>query len=112
MNLWLPNQEEAYIPELKITGYLLSNTHPVGRFKARILRELGYDENNVGALVQDFLDIAHNRHVTESVETRYGTKYVIDGVLMSPDGRSLQVRTVWIIDADDLSPRFVTAYPI
>lgn len=49
------------------------------------------------------------RHRTES---DYGTRYVIEGVLYTPDGRNPLVRTVWIVDDDATAPRLVTAYPI
>ena len=38
----LPNAERAEIDPQKLHGYLLSSTHPVGRFKARFFAALGY----------------------------------------------------------------------
>lgn len=37
----LPRNREAIVPELKLTDYLLSETHPVGRAKAKFFRALG-----------------------------------------------------------------------
>ncbi len=48
MNLRLPNSERPYIPELELTGYLLSESHPIGRSKARVFRHMGYDEQITG----------------------------------------------------------------
>ena len=39
-------------------------------------------------------------------------QYVLDGALLAPRGTLLQVRTVWIIDAGEGTPQFVTAYPL
>lgn len=43
----VPNRDHAYVPERKLTGYLLSRSHPVGTSKARFFRGLGFDESNV-----------------------------------------------------------------
>lgn len=43
----LPNAEDAYIPWEKLTDYLLSETHAVGKAKARFFRAHGYNENNL-----------------------------------------------------------------
>jgi hypothetical protein len=45
------------------------------------------------------------------VETVHGTKYIIDGELVAPNCRIIQVRTVWIRDSGKKETRFVTAYP-
>jgi hypothetical protein len=42
----LPNAENAYVPLSKITRYLLSETHSVGRAKARFFRALGFNERH------------------------------------------------------------------
>ena len=36
----LPHADQALVDEAKICYYLLSDTHPVGRFKARVFRSL------------------------------------------------------------------------
>ena len=51
--------------------------------------------------------IMHTAHLTE---TPYGTKYVIDGELESPNGVAIYLRTVWIIETGDNIPRLVTAH--
>jgi hypothetical protein len=107
----LPHRESAYIPPAKLTGYLLSETHPVGRFKARLFYAAGYDPTNAQSLERALIDIAHEQEVTDTISTSYGTIYVIDGTLQTPMGIDLQIRTVWIIVSGESSPRLVTAYP-
>jgi len=56
------------------------------------------------------------RHAAENVatpveETRYGTRYVIDGTLAAPDGSSLNVRSVWFINRGTSCRGFATAHP-
>lgn len=55
---------------------------------------------------------ARDNDVTFSENTPFGTRYVIEGPLVAPDGRQLQVRTVRFIDEAGQVPRFVTAYPL
>ena len=43
----LPNRENAYIPPRKLTEYLLSETHSIGKSKAKFFRAIGFDEENV-----------------------------------------------------------------
>jgi hypothetical protein len=42
----LPNADRAIVPEAKVRDYLLSNAHPVGRFKAVFFIALGYSAEN------------------------------------------------------------------
>jgi hypothetical protein len=108
----LPNREQAYIPSTKLSGYLLSETHSVGRSKAKLLRSLGFNEINIALLKQALIDIAHSEDVIETISLPYGIKYIIDGLLQTPVGAKIKMRTIWIIDAGQDKPRFVTAYPV
>jgi hypothetical protein len=38
-------------------------------------------------------------------------KYVITGTINTPVGKTVSILTVWIIDAGEDTPRFVTARP-
>ena len=107
----LPNGEAAVIAAAKITDYLLSESHAVGRAKARFFREVGYDPENPSLLMADLSAVARNEAVTEVVETDYGSKYILDGAVTTPSGSVVRLRTVWIVDAGQTIPRFVTAYP-
>jgi hypothetical protein len=108
----LPNHEQAVVPPEKLSDYLLSLSHPVGRSKAVFFRGLGYDENNTGRLAEALLNIAHSGDVRDTIETEYGVKYVIPGELTGQAGQMAQVQTVWIVDKGQTAPRFVTAYPL
>ncbi|MFZ5921983.1 MAG: DUF6883 domain-containing protein [Chloroflexota bacterium] len=107
----LPNKFKAYVPGNKILEYLLSETHSVGKSKARFFRALGYDNREAGRLEEEFVKIAQTNDVKKSVSTLHGTKYVIDGELESPKGVIIRIRTIWIIETGEDRPRFVTAYP-
>lgn len=109
----LPARNRARVPERKLTGYLLSLSHPVGGPKARFFRRHGFDDSRADLLREEFLDIAKRADVTGTEETAYGTKYVLDGSVTTPRGEKVAVRTVWMIeDHGPEAPRFVTAYPV
>lgn len=108
----LPNRANAYISPKKLREYLLSDTHPVGRFKSKVFTAVGFTEHNINSLREGLLAIAYTNEVREESQGTYGRKYVLDGALPASRGTFLQVRTVWIIDRGEDTPRFVTAYPL
>lgn len=107
----LPNAEAAQLDQDKLRRYLLSETHPIGRWKARFFRGIGFDETNLTPLERSLIEIAKTEEIVESVVTRHGTKYVVEGLVRAPSGNQVRLRTVWIVDAGQDRPRFVTAYP-
>ena len=107
----LPNAELARIDREKLTSYLLSFTHPVGRSKARFFGELGFAESNVEELEEALLSIAQSGEVVETLSSEYGRKYVVDGTIRGSAGIDAHLRTIWIIESGESRPRFVTAYP-
>lgn len=108
----LPNKLRAYVSIRKIADYLLSETHAVGKTKAKFFRSLGFNETNASQFQKVLLDIAQTETVVEVNETIYGKKYVVDGELKAPNGDMIHLRTVWIIETGGDIPRLVTAYPL
>ena len=108
----LPNREKAYIPLPKLHNYLLSKMHSIGKWKAGFFLSCGFDAKNVNELERHLIAIAQSEDVREVIPSAHGTKFVIDGLLQTLDGRSVQIRTIWIIDGGEDRPRFVTAYPL
>ena len=107
----LPGVDEAVIESAKIREYLLSATHPVGRFKAMFFKSLGYSDSNWRRLEADLQQIARSGDATHSQESPYGKKYVVGGTLIGPSGRWAHVTTVWIVLTGKSVPRLVTVYP-
>ncbi len=107
----LPNKSKAYVSLEKITDYLLSETHAVGKSKARYFRSFGFDDSCTNELAKALLAIAQNEQIVDSETSLYGTKYIIDGELETPKGVMIHIRTLWIIEKDQDIPRFITAYP-
>jgi hypothetical protein len=63
-------------------------------------------------LERSLIVIANAENVKEVIEAARGTKYVIEGQLATPIGKSVMMRTIWIFETGQERPRFVTAYPI
>ena len=106
----LPNHQDALIADDKIRDYLLSDSHPVGRYKAAFFRALGYGPADWGGLAADIrnLLIFDAEHLGTS---EFGDKYAVRGAIHGPSGRVEDIVTIWIILTDEDTPRFVTAYP-
>jgi hypothetical protein len=108
----VPNGDQAVVDQTKLTDYLLSLEHHVGRHKARFFAAHGFSgehwEDLRRALLRHVID-----HVAIGIETNaFGTKFVVEGSLDCPDGRSPVIRTVWMIEVGHQIPRLVTAYPL
>lgn len=108
----LPEAKSARVDLEKLTGYLLSESHPIGRSKARFFRGLGFNDSNSTLLQRGLMGIAKEGAVVQQVSSRHGIKYVLDGEIQTPLGRRVTLRTIWIIDVGQQHPRFVTAYPL
>ncbi|HAM53688.1 MAG TPA: hypothetical protein DCP92_24470 [Nitrospiraceae bacterium] len=108
----IPNDSLAYIPPGKLTAHLLSETHSVGKSKAKLFRSIGYNELNISLLKEGLLSIAHNEEILDAQSSEHGVKYLVEGLLQTPAGGTLKIRTIWIIDKGQDRPRFVTAYPV
>lgn len=107
----LPNADIAYVPLRKVTEYLLSDTHTVGRMKARFFQQVGFTKERAAELRKALIEIGQTGKITNVIATDYGTKYVVDGELHTPVGKRVSIRTIWIVERDQDKPRFVTAYP-
>ncbi len=107
----IPNTENAIIPTEKIKDYLLSESHPVGRFKAVFFNSLGYSAQNWEILVNDIRTILLQNDAEKTEDSEYGQKYKITGKIVGPVKKNAHIITIWIILKDKENPQFVTAYP-
>ena len=108
----LPNRERAYVAREKITLYLLSLSNPRGRSKARFFSAFGFRIERWQELADALRLHGAEHEVGETLEVDNGMKYIVDGILQTPDRRNPLVRTVWMVDVGSGAPRFITAYPI
>ena len=106
----LPNAEQAIIERGKLEGYLLSEAHPVGRFKARFFAGLGFTAVNW----RELESALRSQHLPESATSgpveAFGQRFTIRAILKGPGGAAL-VTSVWFVRTGEAVARFVTAYP-
>lgn len=100
----------AVISRDKIVGYLLSPSHPIGRYKAAFFASLGYSVDTPEVLERDLRQLL-GAELAELDVTEYGRKFSSRGLITGPNGRQAYVFAIWIILSGEISPRFVTAYP-
>ncbi len=108
----LPSYEQAVVPEQKITRYLLSESSHEGRSKAAFFASFGFSVAEWQMLARALLDHASRNEVAQTITTVHGTKYIVEGELLTPDARNPLVRTVWLIEQGETAARLITAYPV
>lgn len=108
----LPGAGAAEVPEEKISGYLLSAAHRDGRHKAAFFQAFGFTADAPDILADALRRHAAEHEVAAMEESPFGTRYVVEGIMDTPDGRAPAVRAVWFIEAGEEAPRLVTAYPL
>ena len=107
----LPDLGNAVVSREKVEGYLLSFAHRTGRFKAQFFADLEFSPDSWEVLADALKRHAAAYEVAESQDTEFGTRYIIEGALETPDGRAPGVRVVWFVERGETAPRLVTAYP-
>ena len=82
----LPNAERAVIDERKVRDYLLSRTHPIGRFKASFFARAGFTSADWQRLVRQLRSLVIHGQAVLGESSQYGQKYLISGTLTGPGG--------------------------
>ena len=108
----LPNAQLAIVEQRKVVDYLLATNHPAGRAKAAFFAHFGFTIGAWQKLRDALLLHARMMPVVSVSDTPFGRKYVLDGPLVSPDGRGPRVRAVWFVATGQTAPRLVTAYKL
>jgi hypothetical protein len=91
----LPSVEAAVVPDEKITGYLLSPTS--GRAsQGGVLRRLRLT-GEAGQALAAALVSAADHEVAKVESTPFGTRYVVEGTIETPNGRTPSIRSVWFL---------------
>jgi Domain of unknown function (DUF6883) len=107
----LPAADRVVIDVVKLRDYLLSPSHPVGRFKASFFAALGYTATDWHQLEMDLRALVQSSDATLGQASKYGQKYEVRGMRGRVVEKNAEVVTVWIIRTAEDVPRFVTAHP-
>jgi len=108
----LPNPEYAVVPRAKVVDYLLSDIHRDGQHKAAFFKRFGFAAAEWERLAQALREHAAEHDVTRIETSSYGQRYIVEGIIRSPDTRNPLIRAVWFVESSEDTPRFVTAYPL
>jgi hypothetical protein len=82
----LPNAQSATVPERKVTHYLLNPGHPAGGSKADFFLRFGFTVTEWRRLAEALIRHAQDNEVAATEQTAHGNRYVVDGLLIAPDG--------------------------
>lgn len=107
----VPNADLALVEREKITEYLLNPEHPDNGGKAEFFLALGFRRDGWEIMATALGRLAVTYAVAKSMESAHGKKYILDGAIETPVGKTPVVRTVWIVNTGETVPRLVTAYP-
>ena len=108
----LPKTEQAAMRREKIVDYLLSPTHRSGRGKAEFFTLFGFSREDWETLASALRNHAATHEVAKIESSPFGTRYIVEGEIVSPDGRNPLVRVIWFVETGEEVPRLVTAYPL
>jgi len=107
----MPNNEQSIVDDKKITEYLLSDSHEIGKHKADFFKRFGFDISDIEVLKVSLIQHSKEREIEHTKNTDYGNKYELKCEIQTPDDRNPCIVTVWLIEHDKLNPTLVTAYP-
>ncbi|HEY6559309.1 MAG TPA: hypothetical protein VI072_18620 [Polyangiaceae bacterium] len=107
----LPSADRAVVEGAKVRDYLLSPTHPVGRFKSVFFVALGFSADQWELLRAALLELAQVGDANPGQASPFGLKFEIRAILRGPSGRQADVMTIWMVSKGQDFPHFVTAFP-
>ena len=108
----LPNCEHAVVPRAKLVDYLPSDTHRDRQHKAVFFKRFGFAAVEWERLAQALCEHAVAHEITRVETSSYGQRYIVEGIIRSPDMRNPLIRAIWFVESGEDTPLFVTAYPL
>ncbi len=105
-----PTFQQAILDVRKIEDYCLDPTHPRGRHKARVFREvLGIVQADAMWLREMLLSGATTATAIQLESDGLGFRWRLD-ISIARQKKSAVVRTIWIVSSAEEGPRFVTCW--
>ncbi len=105
----LPNGESAIVELEKLQAYCLNAHHPRGRHKARVFAAVGILGEHAELLQKALLEAAQTGDAEVGAPSPYGSRFVVDFDFLH-EGRTVRIRSAWIIRSDEDLPRLTTCY--
>lgn len=108
----LLNANRAFIDDRKLMDYCLSESHPIGKHKAKVFKSaLGFSIEHFQQLKDAILQSILKNEANFTESNQYGDLYVVDIEVENPPKKAL-VRTSWIVRFDEDFPRLTSCYVI
>lgn len=108
----LLNANQAFIDDRKLMDYCLSESHPIGKHKAKVFKSaLGFSVEHFQQLKEAILQAILKNEANFTESNQYGELYVVDIEVENPPQKAL-VRTSWIVRFDEDFPRLTSCYVI
>ena len=107
----MPNNDQSIVADNKITDYLLSETHNIGKHKAAFFKRFGFDLENIELFRDALIQHSFDREVDKTKISDFGEKFELKCTIETPDSRNPCIVTVWIVENGEESPKLITAYP-
>ena len=105
----LPNGERAIVDIRKLQAYCLNSEHLRGRNKARVFASIGFRESDAEELRAALLAAANNTEARVGIANPYGERYIVDFDLIR-QGRTVKIRSTWIVRIGEDLPRLTSCY--
>jgi hypothetical protein len=109
----IPNAELAIVYIRKLRDYCLNPAHDEGKHKARLFKMALSMAAQDAEDLRDILLQAVKTHDDARLARRdnFGQRYVLD-FMIEWHGKRALVRSGWIIEHDQNTPRLTTCYPL
>ena len=91
----LPNANKVIISKSKITEYILSETHQLGKHKAKFFKQFGFELNKHTVFKKMLKKMASETAVKKEVKTAFGVKFELEGKIETPSEARVKVKAVW-----------------
>jgi hypothetical protein len=102
---------ENVVPQNKISKYLLDISNVFGAAKARFFISGGFAAANPGQLAATLRQHPLEAKLKTAEPHPDGRKLCYECEIVTPNGRRVCIRSVWIEQRDRSVTRLVTAYP-
>lgn len=106
----LPNAEHAVVDIRKLRDYCLDLNHDEGKHKAHVfISALGLMAEDAEELRKILLDVVQTHEAQPGYQDIYGQRYTVDFQL-EWRGKQAQIRSAWITEQRDRTPRRTSCY--
>lgn len=103
--------DHLQVDKAKITDYLLCRAHPDGNSKAAFFARYGFLVEQWPVFATALCAHGASQEIVRRIDSPFGTKYLVTGRIVTPDGRDPVINTVWTREHGQDACRLITAYP-